>query len=131
MNQNASITETVLAPLKELQLLSQNLFLSLGPPNTNPPPAPSATDVLACDASIAASLEKARVHQIKQKKIERLKQEILSLDTRLVEIWKELEAGKRELAQIVEEGDQRIAAMNKAASGQFRIKILIIWSELR
>jgi mediator of RNA polymerase II transcription subunit 4 len=68
---------------------------------------------------MASALHLARRHQIKQRKIEALQEEILGLDKELREIWSELEMGTRELEDIIEEGDERLKAIEHATKGPF------------
>lgn len=67
----------------------------------------------------------AHTHQIKQRKIERLKDEILELEGRWREICMELEIGKRELEAMIEEGEQRILAIDEAKKGILSLYIYV------
>ncbi|KLO11611.1 hypothetical protein SCHPADRAFT_830838 [Schizopora paradoxa] len=104
----------ILEPLDTLGSLSHQLFLALSPPHTKPPPPPPLESFLTVDAHLAVTLQKARIHQRNQRKIEALKTEILALETNLRDVWLEMEKGKRELEEIIEEGETRIRAMDKA-----------------
>lgn len=115
----ASMTAILLEPLSNLQSLSQTLFLSLSPAQSKPPPPPPTSTFLDCDAALAAALQLVHVHQIKQRKIELLKNEILDLEARWREICSELEKGKNELENIITEGKERISAINQAKQGTF------------
>lgn len=103
-----SMSEILLQPLNELQALTQTLFHSLSPTQTRPPPVPPITAFLDADAALAAAAKLARAHQIKHRKNERLKEAFLALEERWRAIVEELEQGKRELALILTEGEERV-----------------------
>lgn len=113
-----SMSEMLLDPLLRMQGLAYNLFLSLSPPSTRPPPPPATSLFIECDMALAAAVQQARVHQFKQRRIEELKAEVLDLDTRLMELWGELEQGKRDLEAIIAEGDERLEAIERAKTGE-------------
>lgn len=113
----SSMSEALLGPLNELQTLSQTLFLSLSPIQSKPPPPPPLSAFLACDEALSSAVNLAHTHQLKQRKIEALKDEILELDRRWREICTELEAGKRELEEMIEEGEERIKSIEQAKKG--------------
>lgn len=115
---NTAMSDILLAPLTELQTLSQTLFQSLGPPQTRPPPPPPISAFVAVDTKLAESVQLSRFHQVKQRQIESLKDEVLDLDAQWRKIVQELEAGKRELEAIMTEGDERIKAMEQASAGK-------------
>lgn len=119
MSSPNSMTSILLNPLNTLQSLAQTLFLSLSGSSTQSklPQPPPISAFLECDAALASALQLARVHQIKQMRIEELKSEVLGLEARLREVWGALEAGKRELVDIVEEGEDRIKAIENAKKG--------------
>ncbi|KAK0489128.1 vitamin-D-receptor interacting mediator subunit 4-domain-containing protein [Armillaria novae-zelandiae] len=101
----SSMSSILLAPLTDLQILSQALFVSLSPVTKPPPPPPPPVSAfLACDQALASAVNTAHSHQIRQRKIEALKNEILELDARWREICMELEREKRELEAMIEEG---------------------------
>lgn len=112
-----SISETLLAPLNELQALAHTLFLSLSPPQTKPPPPPSLSAFLECDSALAKAINLVHVHQVKQRKIDSLETEILHLESQWRDICTQLAQGKAELEEIIEEGDQRIKAIEEAKRG--------------
>ena len=112
-----SMTAILLEPLARLQSLSQTLFLSLSPAQTKPPPSPPLSAILECDAAIAAALQLAHVHQIKQRKIESLKHEILELEATWRNICSELEKSRRESESMIQEGEERIKAIGEAKQG--------------
>lgn len=108
------MSELLLQPLDRMEALSKTLFLSLSPPTTRPPPPPLTLDFLACDCAMAAAVQQGRIHQLKQRRIEALKAEILDLDAKVMNLWDELEQGKRELEAIIDEGDERLEAIEAA-----------------
>ncbi len=116
-NPSASMSEILLDPLARLQTLSHTLFQSLGPPQSRPPPPPSVSELLAVDAQLATAVHLARAHQVKQRRIEQLKDEVLDLDRRWRETVRTLDEGRRELDAIVREGEERIKAIEEAKAG--------------
>lgn len=117
-----SMSDQLLKPIEEFQRLSQALFLSLsGDQTARRVPPPSVSSFIECDAEVSRALDIARTHQIKQRKIEALKQEILDLDAQWRHICSELEAGKQELEIMIKEGDGRIESIEKAKYGQFTL----------
>lgn len=113
-----SMTDALIAPLDRLQKLSHTLFLALSPAQTKPPPAPPIEIFIEADAELAAALHQARIHQLKQRRIESLTAEVLDLEGRLREIAAELDRGKRELEEMIEEGVERVKAIKKAKDGK-------------
>lgn len=112
-----SMTDAFLKPLDKLQKLSHSLFQSLAPTQSRAPLPPPIEEFFEADAALAAALQQARVHQVNQRRIEDLITEVLGLEARLREVWAELEKGKRELEEIIEEGDERVHAIDKAKDG--------------
>ena len=112
-----SMSATLLAPLNELQALAHTLFLSLSPPQSKPPPPPPISAFLECDKGLASAMSLAHTHQIKQRRIDALEAEILDLDAQWREICTELAAGKSELEELIEEGEERIKAIEEAKKG--------------
>lgn len=112
-----SMTEILLAPLNELQSLTQALFQSLSSTQARPTQPPPISAFLAVDAALADAAKLARRHQVKQRKIERLKNEVLELETKWRDIVQELEQGKRDLDAIIAEGDERIKSIEEAREG--------------
>jgi mediator of RNA polymerase II transcription subunit 4 len=104
----------LLQPLNDLQTLSQTLFLSLSPPQSKPPPPPPISSLLSCDTALASAIQLSRVHQNKQRKIESLKDEILALEARWRDICEQLGVSKRELEEMIEEGEERCRAIEGA-----------------
>lgn len=115
------MSSILLAPLNDLQALSQTLFLSLSPAHSKPPPPPPLSSFLACDQALSSAINLAHKHQIKQRKIESLKFEILELELRWREICVELDAGKRELEEMITESDERMQAIEEAKQGHFKL----------
>ncbi|KAK0202786.1 vitamin-D-receptor interacting mediator subunit 4-domain-containing protein [Desarmillaria ectypa] len=112
------MSSILLAPLTDLQTLSQALFISLSPVTKPPPPPPPPVSAfLSCDQALASAVNTAHSHQIRQRKIEALKNEILELDARWREICMELEREKRELEAMIEEGEERVHAIENAKKG--------------
>ena len=117
---NPSMSDQLLKPIEEFQRLSQALFLSLsGDQTARRVPLPPVSSFIECDAQISRALDIARTHQIKQRKIEILKQDILDLNAQWRHICSELEAGKQELEIMIKEGEERIESIDKAKYGQF------------
>lgn len=112
-----SMSSILLAPLNDLQSLAHTLFLSLSPPQTKPPPPPPLSAFLDCDRDLAAAVNLAHVHQIKQRKIESLEQELLDLEGRWREICQELFRGNKELEEMIVEGEERTKAIEDAKKG--------------
>lgn len=122
LDEAATMSSIIMKPLNDLQELSQTLFMSLSPAQTKPPPPPPVQAFQACDQALADAITLAHTHQIKQGQIEALKAEILQLDARWREICIELDSGKRELEEIIEEGDERIKAIDEAKKGALSAK---------
>ncbi|KAI0035339.1 vitamin-D-receptor interacting mediator subunit 4-domain-containing protein [Vararia minispora EC-137] len=108
------MTNVLLDPLNNLQSLSLLLFQSLSPPQNKPPPPPPISAFIECDATLAAALQLARVHQAKQRRIEALKDEVLELEMRWREVIGGLEEGRRALEVTIDEGEERIRAIKHA-----------------
>ncbi|KAJ7065209.1 vitamin-D-receptor interacting mediator subunit 4-domain-containing protein [Mycena amicta] len=123
------MSSMLLAPLAELQSLSHTLFLSLSPPQTKPPQPPSLAAFVACDQALASAVNLAYAHQIKQRKIESLKEEILELDRRWREICMELDAGKHELEEMIEEGQERIQSIERATKAAIPYPELLAYAQ--
>jgi hypothetical protein len=114
LKDGASISSVLLAPLNELQSLSHTLFLSLSPIQSKPPPPPPPSSFLACDEALSSAITLARTHQTKQRKIDALEKEILDLEARWREIVFELDGGRKELEEMIEEGEERVKAIEQA-----------------
>ena len=70
------------------------------------------------DAQLAAAVQLASAHQVKQRRIEQLKDDVLDLDRRWRDIVRSLDEGRRELDAIVREGEERIKAIEEAKAGK-------------
>jgi len=123
------MNEILSQPLTDLQSLSQSLFQSLSPAQSKPPPPPPISSFLACDAALANAIQLARIHQNKQRRIERLKNEVLELEERWREVCMELESGKRELEGIVEEGEVRCRAIEEAKRSSIPYPELLAYAQ--
>lgn len=113
----SSMSSILTGPLNELHALSQVLFQSLSPPQTKPPPPPPLEAFLRCDKALADAMNIAQTHQIKQRKIEALGSEILDLEAQWRNICEELAQGKSELEELIEEGEERLKAIEQAKKG--------------
>jgi len=129
MDPPESMTAALLEPLERFQQLSVTLFQSLAPPQTRPPPAPSIAAFLECDAAMADALRLVQVHQMKQRRIESLKVEVLSVESKLRDVWMALEEGRRELETIVDEGDERIKAIEQAKTASIPYPELLSYAQ--
>jgi hypothetical protein len=107
----------LLTPLNQLQSLANALFLSLSPSQSKPPPPPPISAFLAVDQQLAHALILAQSHQVKQRKIEALKEELLSLEREWRDIVEALEAGRIILRDSIVEGEERIKAIEHASKG--------------
>jgi hypothetical protein len=124
-NSKPSMSDQLLKPIEEFQRLSQTLFLSLSSDQTaRRVPPPSVSAFIECDAEISRALDIARMHQIKQQKVEALKRDILDLNAQWRHICSELEAGKQELEIMITEGDERIESIEKAKYGRLAFLFL-------
>jgi mediator of RNA polymerase II transcription subunit 4 len=123
LSASSSASAAILEQLNELQALSQKLFLSLGPPQAKPPPIPPISAFLECDAKLSAILARTYTHQMKQMRIEQLKNDIIGLDTRWRDICLELEQDQSQLEAIIKEGEKRIEAAELATTCKSMISI--------
>lgn len=114
-----TMSSILLAPLVDLQGLAHTLFLSLSPPQTKPPLAPPLSAFVECDKALASAVNLAHVHQIKQRRIESLEQELYDLEARWREICTELAVGNKELEGIIEDGEDRIKSIEEAKKGAY------------
>ncbi|TFK26245.1 hypothetical protein FA15DRAFT_307245 [Coprinopsis marcescibilis] len=128
-NEDASMSAILLAPLTDIQSLAHTLFQSLSPPQTKPPPPPPLSAFLECDQKLAAAVNLAHSHQVKQRKIESLEQELLELERSWRDICTELAKGKRELEQIIEDGNERIKAIDTAKKAAIPYPALLAYAE--
>jgi hypothetical protein len=77
---------------------------------------------LECDRALAEAINLVHVHQIKQRKIDALEAEILHLESQWRDICTQLETGKAELEEIIEEGGERIRTIEEARRGGFSLE---------
>ncbi|KAJ8470008.1 hypothetical protein ONZ45_g16697 [Pleurotus djamor] len=125
-----SMSAVLLNPLNDLQTIAQALFISLGPSHSKPlPPPPPPSAILACDQAISDALSTAHLHQIKQRRIEALKQEIVEMDATWKDICIELETGKRELEELLKESDERLEAIEKAKTASVPYPELLAYAQ--
>jgi len=117
LKMNSTMSEQLAKPLNDLHQLARTLFLSLSPPATRPPPAPPIEAFLECDARIAEAVRLARVHQVKHQRIEELKREILDLESKLKQVFRELERGRLELEEVLDEAETRLKGIETAERG--------------
>jgi len=113
----SSMTSILLAPLDQLQSISHTFFLSLSPIQSKPPPPPPLSSFLACDEVLSSAINLARKHQVKQRQIDALEKDILELEAQWREIVSGLENGRKELEEVIEEGEERIKAIEQAKKG--------------
>ncbi|KAF8347735.1 vitamin-D-receptor interacting mediator subunit 4-domain-containing protein [Amanita rubescens] len=123
------MSSILLSPLNELQSLSHTLFLSLSPAQTKPPPPPPLSAFLSCDAALSDAVNLAYKHQMGQRKIDALEMEILQLESRTRDVCMELEAGKRELEEMIAEGEERIKAIEKAKEASIPFPELLAYAQ--
>ena len=84
---------------------------------------------MAVDMTLASALQRARVHQLNQRRIEELTAEVLGLDGRVRDICEALEIGKRELEEIIVEGETRIEAIAKAKAASLPYPELLAYAQ--
>ena len=122
------MTEILNQPLNNLQSLAQTLFHSLSPTQARPPPAPPISVFAEVDAQLAAAVKLARKHQIKQRKIERLKDEVLALEQDWREIIQELQDGKQQLEVTLNECEERLKAIEESKAGMSVVlHSILVW----
>lgn len=126
---HAPMSEILTQPLNELHALTQTLFHSLSPTQAKPPPAPSISVFVEADANLAAAVKLARRHQIKQREIERLKDEFLALEERWRETVMDLESGKRELEVVLTESEERIKNIEAAKKAAIPYPELLAYAQ--
>ncbi|KAF8871064.1 hypothetical protein CPB84DRAFT_1765834, partial [Gymnopilus junonius] len=91
----------------ELQALA-NTCLSLSPPQSKTSPRPPLSTFLECDKALA---------------------EILDLEAQWREICVELASGKAELEELIEEGDERIKAIEEAKKASIPYPELLAYAQ--
>jgi mediator of RNA polymerase II transcription subunit 4 len=119
-NAKMTASTSLLQPLDNLQALSQTFFQSLSQPGVSLAVTPS--EFTSTSESLASSISLARKHQTKQRRIDALMSEILTLDQAWRNICLQLKEGKDELAEIIEEGEQRMKGINEAKEGKQLLK---------
>ena len=107
-----SMTHLLLGPLNHLNSVARQLFQSLSPPHTKPPPPPAIAALTKADTALAEAIQLAHIHQKKQQGIEALKAEVLSLEASWAMM--QLEEGRRDLEAIISEGDVHLDAIEQA-----------------
>ncbi|KAG8854302.1 hypothetical protein FRB96_007707 [Tulasnella sp. 330] len=124
-----SMREILNAPLAEFEALTNQLFLSLASPSSlRSQPPPSVEAFIQCDKALAAALAQAREHQIKQGRIERLKEEIVQLEWRLRDICLKVTQDKTELETMIRIGEDRIKAMDRAEKSPLPTDIILTYA---
>ena len=86
-------------------------------PQGRPIPPPQIEALLECNEALAAAIQIGRVHQMKQRKIETLKAEVLALERQLREVCTVLLMEKYAFEEIIREGEERIKAIDTAEKG--------------
>ncbi|KAF5377798.1 hypothetical protein D9757_008094 [Collybiopsis confluens] len=124
----SSMSSMLLDPLNQMENLAQTLFFSLSPAQAKPP-APRLEAFIECDKALADAVNLSYKHQIKQRKIERLKSEILELDTRWRQICIELEMEKRELETMIEEADERLDSIEQTRKASLPYSDLLAYAQ--
>jgi len=79
---------------------------------------------------MASALQEARIHQSNQRRIDELKDEVLGLEARLRDIWYKLDQGKKELEEILEDGEERLAAIDRAKSAPIPYEDLLSYASI-
>ncbi|PFH51940.1 hypothetical protein AMATHDRAFT_141384 [Amanita thiersii Skay4041] len=123
------MSSILLAPLNDLQSLSHTLFSSLSPSQTKPPPPPPLSSFTACDQALSDAVNLAYKHQARQRKIDELENEILRLEVQWREMCEELETGKRELEEMIAEGEERIKAIEQARKASILYPELLAYAQ--
>ncbi|KAG8964930.1 hypothetical protein FRC05_003536 [Tulasnella sp. 425] len=117
----ASMREVLSIPLAQFEALTNQLFASLAtvPPTaaaysfSNSLTAPDVESFVHCEVALAEALNQARLHQIKQRRIEQLKEDIVALDWRLNDICEKLKEDKSALEEIIREAEVRVKAIDR------------------
>lgn len=111
----SSMKELLSSPLKHFEDLTHQLFLSLSMPNSTP--SPSIEAFVQCDNALAAALIKAREHQLKQRRIEQLKEDVVNLEWQLKAACQKLLQDKADLEAMIREGDERVKTIDSVEKG--------------
>ncbi|CDZ96868.1 Mediator complex, subunit Med4 [Phaffia rhodozyma] len=72
------------------------------------------SELAALDGSLATLCERARIHQEKWSRLERLKKEVERLEVGNRKVLIEMESGRRELRELVEEGKEVVRSIDTA-----------------
>jgi mediator of RNA polymerase II transcription subunit 4 len=121
-----SMSSDLAVPVQELAALTQTLFASLAPASTRPPPPPPVEAFIAVDDTLRVAVARAREHQVRQRRIVQLEEQILEQEARWKALVAELEQGRQELGAMIEEGDRRIAGIREAKECKYCRLILLI-----
>jgi hypothetical protein len=125
-----SMSADLAAPIQELAALTQTLFASLAPASTRPPPPPSVEALLAADDALRIAVARAREHQVRQRKIVKLEEEILEQEARWRALVIEIEQGRRELGAMIKEGDRQMGSIKEAKDGEYSAPVRLSPTEL-
>jgi len=123
------MTDTLLAPLNDLQALSQMFFQSLSSAQGRQAQPPPISALLGVDAALSSAVKLARTHQVKQRKIEKLKDEVLNLEGKWREIVRELDQGKRDLEVLLADGEERVQAIDDAKAASIPYPELLAYAQ--
>ncbi|KAF9005996.1 vitamin-D-receptor interacting mediator subunit 4-domain-containing protein [Cyathus striatus] len=118
---NTTVTAQILPAVGKLPSMTSS--------QTKPPPQPEVSSFLKCDKALASAVNLAQKHQIKQRRIDALETEILELEARWREICTELSNGKRELEEIIEEGEERMRAIQEAKNASIPYPELLAYAQ--
>jgi mediator of RNA polymerase II transcription subunit 4 len=108
------MAQILIDPLNSLQSLSQTLFLTLSPSQTKPPQPPQISSFLSVDEQLSHALSLAHNHQVKQRWIQALKEEVLSLEKAWREVIELLEGGRISLGK----WEERIRGIQASSGGE-------------
>ncbi|KAH7881776.1 vitamin-D-receptor interacting mediator subunit 4-domain-containing protein [Phlebopus sp. FC_14] len=125
-----SMTDSLIAPLTTLSTISTTLFQSLSSPQPHtklaPPPRSAFLDA---EASLALALAQTASHQRRQKRIETLASEIGELEEKWRDIVERLEKGRRELEEVIREGEERVEGIRKARAASIPYPELLAYAQ--
>lgn len=128
--------EVLSIPLAQFEALTNQLFASLAtvPPTaaysfSNSLTAPDVESFVHCEAALAEALNQARLHQIKQRRIEQLKEDIVALDWRLNDICQKLKEDKSELEEIIREAEVRVKAIDRTEKASIPADYILAYAQ--
>lgn len=129
--------EILSIPLAQFETLTNQLFISLSTVSqtaasysfSNSLTAPDVESFVQCEAALAEALNQARHHQIKQRRIEQLKEEIVSLDWRLNDICEQLKKDKGELEDIIREAEVRVKAIDRTEKAAIPADYILAYAQ--